>query len=141
MELEPDREAQAWLASARDWVRVVATDRHNPSPSEARSYLGDGRVAVLSCDGEPGTARRVAIDAERRGQSIPIQLSKSRHFASTPDFWAAWTRFEVLCKVNDQPVAHALSLELSELSAGVSVLTFDVQDLAISIGVQVHPLP
>ncbi|MDZ7668769.1 MAG: hypothetical protein U5Q16_04860 [Gammaproteobacteria bacterium] len=84
-------------------------------------------------------AWRFAIDAERRGQAPPSHLARSRHFSSGSDFWRSWTQFEVACKLHDRPVAHALSMDAGELHAGISLCSFDLEDLAVSVGFLLEP--
>jgi len=129
-----DRRAAAWLAAAQQSVRVVTAADHHPRPSEARSYVGDGRLVVLAADGPAGEGWRFAVDAERRGQAPPSYLAQSRHFSSQSDFWRSWTQFEVACKLHDRPVAHALSIDADRLYLGVSLCSFDLEDLAVCVG-------
>ena len=127
-------EAEAWLLAASEQVRIVPVVGHRAVEPEARSYLGDGRVVVL----RPPSARplpgRFAIDAERRGQPVPRRLGRTPPFLDEPDFWRAWTRFEVGCKLLDRPVALALG-DVPDEGRGKMVLrSFDLGGVAVTVG-------
>ena len=125
-----------WLRAAEAHVRVSQVRGHRRSADETRSYLGDGRVVVFRLPTATPAPGLVAVDAERRGQPVPKRLSRSPRFANEPDFWRAWTRFEVECKLQDVPVAVALRRD-PPLLAEIVVHSFKLDDLAVTIGMTV----
>ena len=70
-----------------------------PSP---RAYLADGRRICWHRRAPDGWL--LAIDAELASQPVPPNLGNRVEARSPTDFWPAWTRTEVVCKLLDVPV-------------------------------------
>jgi len=94
-------------------ARVVPRAGHVPSTGEARSYLHDGRVVLWSAPGGLLTA----VDAEVR-RTPPRRISAR----AEGDVWEWWTHLEVVCKLLDLPVLHALVHGLPDHDCEVRVV-------------------
>lgn len=70
-----------------------------PSP---RTYLADGRRICWHRPEPYGW--RLAVDAELTTQPVPPSLDNRVATDSPSQFWRAWTRTEVVCKLLDVPV-------------------------------------
>lgn len=125
MDLLADASDHVWLGDRRAAL----------SRSGARAYLDDGRAVVWSPVAIGG--RRIAVDAERR-RTPPGDVAEL--LSQKDDFWGAWTRLEVRCKLTDIPVVIALrrpAVADAIAHRGIRTVTFDIDDVVVSCGVRV----
>jgi hypothetical protein len=87
---------------------AVGTCARGSGCRSPRTYLADGRRICWHRQAPDGW--RLAVDAERASQPVPPSLGNRVATTSPSDFWPAWTRTEVVCKLLDVPVLVWLTL-------------------------------
>lgn len=101
-----------------------------------RTYLADGRRICWHREAPEGWL--LAVDAELTTQPVPPSLGNRIATTSPADFWRAWTRTEVVCKLLDVPVLVWLTLHGFHVEPpGVPLRTLVVGDgLVVSVGMR-----
>ncbi|MDF8262940.1 hypothetical protein [Luteipulveratus flavus] len=116
----------------------VDRDTH---PDAARSYLADGRGVAWDPPGRGGC--RLAVDAELAAQRVPgavVRRARLTEPVEPQDFWARWTRAEVLAKLLDVPIllwVREHGLLVPDLGAeAVAWRTYAWEDLVVTFAVR-----
>lgn len=87
------------------------------------------------CWAKPGIA--VAIDAEIAVAPVPRCLQRQVSVGQVESFWARWTQWEVVAKLNDQPMHIYVKrgcLQQVPHMPGVRVATRAIGPLVVSVG-------
>jgi hypothetical protein len=122
----------------------IGADRVGPSSKakqgEARSHLADGRMVAWRPLLPAGTP--IAVDAEIAAQAVPSALRRRFGMHDPTEFWPAWTRVEVCCKLLHVPILRWLSAYgMTSEGAGPQMTTLAVDGLVVTCGVLDPPLP
>jgi hypothetical protein len=106
---------------------------------EARSHLADGRLVAWRPLLPAGTP--IAVDAEIAAQPVPSALRRRFGIHDPTEFWPAWTRVEVCCKLLHVPILHWLSAYgMTSEGAGPQMTTLVLDGLVVTCGVLTQTL-
>ena len=104
---------------------IVSATRPGPS-----AYDPEGRRHVFVP--APGDARRYALDIERRGAEVSVDLCRALGASDAEDALRLWVALEVEAKLRDVP-AHLL-LARGGRDTGIELRRCDTADFRMAVG-------